>query len=101
MGEAKIRKATDPSYGKAPKERPSRGLIISSPMQIDTANLSFSAQGGLDPSELRFSLLYWDKLVHPHSNIFELEADDDEQFLVSAGVLSRPSEVDPEFETSV
>ena len=70
-----------------------RGLIISSPMQIDTANLSFSAQGGLDPSELRFSLLYWDKLVHPHSNIFELEADDDEQFLVSAGLLSRPTYV--------
>ena len=58
MGEAKIRKATDPSYGKVPKERQSRGLIISTPIQIDTADYSFSAEGGLDPSELRFSLLY-------------------------------------------
>ena len=91
MGEAKIRKATDPSYGNAPKERPSRGLIISNPIQIDTANLSFSAQGGLDPSELRFSLLYWDKLVHPRSNFIGFGGGDDEQFLVSAGVLSQPT----------
>ena len=91
MGEAKIRKASDPSYGKAPKERSSRGLIISTPIQIDTANLSFSAQGGLDPSELRFSLLYWDKLVHPRSNLIGFGGGDDAQFLVSAGVLSQPT----------
>ena len=54
MGEAKIRKSSDPSYGKVPKERQSRGLIISTPIQIDTAEYSFSAEGGLDPSELRF-----------------------------------------------
>ena len=89
MGEAKIRKATDPSYGNAPKERPMRGLIISSPMQIDTANLSFSAQGGLDPSELRFSLLYWDKFVFPRSSLLSPVGDEGEEFLVSAGVLSR------------
>ena len=89
MGEAKIRKATDPSYGKVPKERPMRGLIISSPMQIDTANLSFSAQGGLDPSELRFSLLYWDKFVFPRSSLLSPVGDEGEEFLVSAGVLSR------------
>lgn len=93
MGEAKIRKASDPSYGKAPKKRSSRGLIISNPIQIDTANLSFSAQGGLDPSELRFSLLYWDKLVQPRSNFIGFGGGDDEQFLVSAKVLSQPTYV--------
>ena len=66
-----------------------RGLIISSPMQIDTANLSFSAQGGLDPSELRFSLLYWDKFVFPRSSLLSPVGDEGEEFLVSAGVLSR------------
>jgi len=91
MGEAKIRKATDPSYGKVPKERQSRGLIISTPIQIDTADYSFSAEGGLDPSELRFSLLYWDKLVHPQSNFFRFDGGDDAKFLVSAGVLSQPT----------
>lgn len=91
MGEAKIRKESDPSYGKAPKKHSSRGLIISNPIQIDTANLSFSVQGGLDPSELRFSLLYWDKLVHPRSNFIGFGGGNDEQFLVSAGVLSQPT----------
>ena len=90
MGEAKIRKASDPSYGKAPKKHPSRGLIISTPIQIDTTNYSFSAEGGLDPSELRFSLLYWDKLVHPQSNFFRFDGGDDAKFLVSAGVLTQP-----------
>jgi hypothetical protein len=91
MGEAKIRKASDPSYGKVPKEHQSRGLIISTPIQIDTADYSFSAEGGLDPSELRFSILYWDKLVHPQSNFFRFDGGDDAQFLVSAGVLSQPT----------
>ena len=90
MGEAKIRKATDPSYGKVPKKHPSRGLIISTPIQIDTTNYSFSAEGGLDPSELRFSLLYWDKLVHPQSNFFRFDGGDDAKFLVSAGLLTQP-----------
>jgi hypothetical protein len=39
MGEAKIRKASDPSYGRAPKKHPSRGLIISTPIQIDTTDV--------------------------------------------------------------
>lgn len=90
MGEAKIRKASDPSYGKAPKERLSRGLIISNPMEIDIAENYISAKGQLDPSELRFSLLYWDKFVFPRSNLFSPVGNEDEEFLVSAGVLSRP-----------
>lgn len=89
MGEAKIRKASDPSYGKVPKDRPSHGLIISNPMQIDTDNHSISGIGGLDPSELRFSLLYWDKLVYPSNNLISFGGGNDEEFLVSAGVLTK------------
>lgn len=91
MGEAKIRKATEPTYGKVPKEQQKRGLIVSNPISIDIGANSFAARGGLDPNELRFSLLYWDKLVHPRSNFIIFGGDsNDEEFLVSAGVLTQP-----------
>jgi len=90
MGEAKIRKASDPSYGKAPKERPIRGLIISNPIHISDDLVSLN--GKLDPSELRFSLLYWDKLVHPRSNCISFGGTEyDEQYLISAGILTQPT----------
>lgn len=90
MGEAKIRKASDPSYGKVPKKPQPHGLIISNPMKIDIVNHSLSGKGGLDPSELRFSLLYWDKLVYPSNNFISFGGGDDEEFLISAGVLHKP-----------
>lgn len=90
MGEAKIRKASDPSYGKVPKRPQPHGLIISNPMQIDIVNHSLSGKGGLDPSELRFSLLYWDKLVYPSNNLISFGGGDDEEFLISVGVLHKP-----------
>lgn len=89
MGEAKIRKASDPSYGKVPKESQSRGLIISTRMKIDTDNRSISGIGGFDPGELRFSLLYWDKLVYPTNNLISFGGGEDEEFLISAGVLKK------------
>ena len=90
MGEAKIRKASDSSYGKLRKESQSRGLIISNPMKIDFAKNSISSTGGLDPSELRFSLLYWDKFVFPRSNLLGFGGGEAEEFLISAGVLQKP-----------
>ena len=62
-----------------------RGLIISNPMQIDIVNHSLSGKGGLDPSELRFSLLYWDKLVYPSNNLISFGGGDNEEFLISVG----------------
>jgi hypothetical protein len=92
MGEAKIRKASDSSYGKVPKERPMRGLIISNPIHISHDLVSLN--GKLDSSELRFSLLYWDKLVHPRSNCISFGgSEDDEQYLISAGILTQPTYV--------
>lgn len=90
MGQAKIRKQTEPTYGIVPKNAPQRGLIISNPIKLDVKNNALQARGGLDPSELRFSLLYWDKLAIPKSNIFGFGGGDDEQFLISAGILTRP-----------
>lgn len=90
MGEAKIRNATESTYGKFPKDLQKRGLIVSNPISINIGSNSFSAKGGLDPNELRFSLLYWDKLVHPRSNFIIFGGADDEEFLVSAGVLTEP-----------
>ena len=89
MGEAKIRKASDPKYGKVPKESQSRGLIISNRMKIDPNKHSISGLGGFDPGELRFSLLYWDKLVYPNNNLISFGGGEDEEFLISAGVLSK------------
>jgi hypothetical protein len=90
MGQAKLRKQTEPTYGIVPKNAPQRGLIISNPIKLDVKNNTLQAQGGLDPTELRFSLLYWDKLARPKSNIFGFGGGDDEQFLISAGILTRP-----------
>src|SRR5437667_6766069 len=43
----------------------------------------------LDPQELRFSLLFWDKLDFPHNNLVALGLDAEAQVLQSAGILSR------------
>jgi hypothetical protein len=90
MGHARIRKQTEQSYGIVPKIPSQRGLIISNPIKLDLKNNFFHGQGGLDPSELRFSLLYWDKLARPDSNILRFGGGDDEDFLISAGILTRP-----------
>jgi hypothetical protein len=67
----------------------SRGLVISPPIVVDGQSLHIK-HSNIDPSELRFSLLYWDKLVWPSSRIIHLESNDDENFLEEVGVLSRP-----------
>lgn len=89
MGEARRRKATDPNYGKIPKHMLSCGLVISPPIEVEAQNLHIK-RCNIDPFELRFSLLYWDKLVWPSSRIIHLTSNDDENFLEEVGVLSRP-----------
>ena len=84
MGDAKRRKAVDPSYG-----RPKRGLIISPPMEIAGTRLSVKT-AAIDKQELRFSLLFWDRLVWPSSRAFHIGSGPDELYLESIGVLNRP-----------
>lgn len=89
MGEAKRRKAIDPNYGKIPKEKQKRGLIVSPPMEIDGSRL-YAKSSNLDPQELRFGLLFWDELVWPSSKAIHFASGPDEQFLESAKILTRP-----------
>ena len=89
MGEAKRRKLTDPNYGKVPKNVKKRGIVISLPMICDDQGLQIK-NTVLDESELRFSLLYWDKLVWPSSNFLHIESNDDAKFLEKEGILTRP-----------
>jgi len=85
MGESKRRKASDPNYGQ-----PKRGLVISAPLEIQGTSLRMKSPN-LDPQELRFALLFWDRLAWPSSRMLHLPSGPDEQFLETAGVLVRPS----------
>jgi len=84
MGEAKRRKAADPNYGC-----PKRGLVVSPPIEVEGSRL-YARLSNLDPQELRFSLLLWDRLVWPSSRAIHFASGPDEEFLERAGVLRRP-----------
>lgn len=88
MGQAKFRKANDPSYGK-PTSR-IRGLIISPPIELSKDEL-FVKNSGLDVQDLRISLLYWDRLLNPQNQPIGFGPSPDEEFLISSGILSRPT----------
>lgn len=83
MGEAKRRKAKEANYG-----RPSRGLILTS--KIEPLENGVGVHGGPDPQELRYALLFWDKLVWPTNNMIHAGGDQDTDFLQSAKILERP-----------
>lgn len=86
MGQAKLRKLNDPTYGK-PKMR---GLIVSPPIEISGDDIR-PTSAHLDAEDLRFSLMYWDRIAWPKSIIFGCDPNPDEKFLESAGILYRPS----------
>ncbi|WP_347929510.1 DUF6236 family protein [Pseudomonas helvetica] len=88
MGEAKHRKQTDPHYGK-PRIDTLRGLIINAPIKIDGSTIKLESSQ-LNAQELRASLLYWDRLSMPTSNIIHIAPDQDMQFLIDSGVLYTP-----------
>src|SRR3989442_5161137 len=89
MGDAKRRKQADPNFGRIPKRPAHRGLVISPPLEIEGERL-FIKSTSLHPQELRFALLFWDRLVWPSSRAIHIASGPDEQFLESAGVLRRP-----------
>jgi hypothetical protein len=67
-----------------------RGLVVSVPIEVSGDTLDI-AGGGLDRQELHFSLLFWDKLDFPTSNMFAIRLDPDSQFLADSGILQRTS----------
>jgi Family of unknown function (DUF6236) len=84
LGEAKRRKAADPTFGRS-----IRGLVLSCPIEIDGRQLLVKSVR-LDPQELRFALLFWERLVWPISRAVYIESGPDEKFLIEAGVMKRP-----------
>lgn len=89
MGQAKQRASTDPLWGKVRKEQHFRGLILTSPMEIQGSTLRLK-QGDLHHEELRYALLYWDKLVWPSSAVFRIPSGGDTSYLMQSGILERP-----------
>jgi len=84
MGEAKRRKKLDPSYGKE-----KRGLVISAPIEISGSSIRVKSTN-LDAQELRFSLLFWDKLIWPSNSGIFIQSGPDAEFLEKAKILTRP-----------
>ena len=65
-----------------------RGLVISCPITISGTSFHLKSSA-LDLQELRFALLFWDKLDFPTNNLISIGLDQDAQFLASAGILRR------------
>lgn len=72
-----------------------RGLVISCPIKIRDGSLEI-VTAALDPQELRFSLLFWEKLDFPANNAMHIGLDRDAQFLADEGILNR-TQFTPEF----
>jgi hypothetical protein len=89
MGEAKRRERSEPNFGHVPKSANYRGLVVSPPIEIEDNRL-FAKSSNLDPQELRFALLFWDRLVWPSSRAIHFASGPDEAFLESTGILNRP-----------
>lgn len=65
-----------------------RGLVVSPPIEASKGYLHIKSSD-LDPQELRFSLLFWDKLDFPSNNALYLGSSADVEFLQHCGVLTR------------
>ena len=85
MGEAKRRKESDMTFGV-----PRRGLIISSPIELDVENKRCLLKGSeIDAQELRYATLFWDRLVWPSPAGLTIAGGNDEKFLEKTGILKR------------
>jgi hypothetical protein len=85
MGEARRRKEADPPLGRS-----KRGLILGSPTEVDLDRNRVKVRAGIDPQELRFATLYWDRLAWPSSRAIFIGGGPDEDYLQKVGILSRP-----------
>lgn len=89
MGESKRRKESDPNYGHPLPKPDYRGLVISPPISINLDGSMYIRDSWLDPQELRFSLLFWDRLSWPTGQN-QLGTDPNATYLEECGVLERP-----------
>jgi hypothetical protein len=63
--------------------------IIAAPARVSGSGPSFRSEKGLSSQELRYLLLYWDKVVIPTTNIVHLALPDEDE-MISTGIISRP-----------
>lgn len=66
-----------------------RGLVVSPPINIK-GNGFYVRQSWLDEQELRFSLLFWDKLVWPTGFVHMAGNGEQEEMLEACGIIERP-----------
>jgi hypothetical protein len=58
-------------------------------MVIHNRNILFNGAGRIDQQELRFALLLWDRLDFPRNSLFDRRLWEDDEYLLSIGVLQR------------
>lgn len=63
--------------------------IIAAPARVIGNGSTFSTQNGLTAQEIRYFLLYWDKIVIPTTNLVHLAIPEEEE-LLSTGIFQRP-----------
>jgi uncharacterized protein DUF6236 len=63
--------------------------IIAAPAKVSGSGASFRSERRLSSQELRYFLLYWDKVVIPTTNIVHLSLPDEDE-MISTGIMSRP-----------
>jgi len=66
-----------------------RGLVISPPIEISPNGGVLVKNPNLDPQEMRWNLLFWDKLDFPEQFAFGFNLSPDLQFLVDCKILQR------------
>ncbi|GCA52361.1 hypothetical protein KGO5_04826 [Sinorhizobium sp. KGO-5] len=87
MGEAARRKRNDALFGREPKR--GRGIIISPPVEVDGNKLTIKG-ASIDEQEIRFSLLFFDRIMWPDNNLVSIGSGESVTFLEKCGIVSRP-----------
>ncbi|MBT8364550.1 MAG: hypothetical protein KJP23_07565, partial [Deltaproteobacteria bacterium] len=63
--------------------------IIAAPAKVSGSGSLFRNERGLSSQELKYFLLYWDRVFIPTTNIMHLSLPDEDE-MISTGIISRP-----------
>lgn len=74
------------AFSDQPMPAGQRGLVVGPPTTATHGFAEFRG-GSIDPQELRFAGLFWDRLIYPRNNLFHQSLGPDVEFLQQAGVL--------------
>lgn len=67
----------------------SRGIVVTPRFTVSGTSLQFPGLVGIEPDDLRFYLLYWDRIDYPNNNVIHIASSLDDQFLVDAEIMTR------------